>query len=124
MLAAFAGWPVAAVEAETGDAVRGERRFQRCFSCHSVEPNETAKLQGPSLYRVIGRRAGTLAGFDYSPAMIAKGKAGLVWDADTLNAYIADADAIVPGTRMSVPPLRDEQDRLDIIVYLAFAGRR
>ncbi|KAB2850405.1 MAG: cytochrome c2 [Hyphomicrobiaceae bacterium] len=81
-------------------------------------------MQGPSLYRVIGRSAGTLPGFEYSPAMIGRGAAGLVWDAASLDLYLADPEGIVPGTSMSIPPLRDEQDRADVIAYLAAAARR
>ncbi len=108
--------------AVTGDAQRGERAFQRCFSCHSVDPDEKARLQGPSLYRVLGRPAAALANFDYSDAMRAKGAGGLVWDAGTLDRYIADTEEVVPGTAMSAPPLRDEQERADIIAYLARSG--
>ena len=113
----------AQAQAANGDARRGERQFQRCFACHSVDPSETAKLQGPSLYRIVGRRAASLPGFEYSDAMRAKGAAGLIWDAATLDHYLADPDAVVTGTRMSVPPLNDPQDRADIIAYLAAAGR-
>jgi cytochrome c2 len=52
-----------------------------------------------------------------------KAAAGLVWDPATLERYIAEPEAIVPGTRMSVPPLRDEQERADIVAYLARSGR-
>lgn len=105
-----------------GDAVRGERVFQRCFACHSVDPNETAKLQGPSLYRIIGRPAAALPGFEYSDAMRKEGAAGLVWDQGTLDRYIADPDAIVAGTIMSAPPLRDDEERADLLAYLARSG--
>jgi cytochrome c len=47
-----------------GDAARGERVFQRCFACHSVDPNEKSKLQVPSLYRIMGRLAGAIPGFE------------------------------------------------------------
>ena len=83
-----------------GDAARGERVFQRCFSCHSVAPNETAELQGPSLFGILGRPAAAVAGFDYSDAMEEKAAAGLVWTPDALDSYIADPDAVVPGTPM------------------------
>jgi cytochrome c len=106
-----------------GDAARGERAFQRCFACHSVEPDEKATLQGPSLFKVLGRPAGAVPGFDYSDTMKAKADAGLVWDAETLDRYLADPEAMVPGTRMIVPPLADAQERADIIAYLARAGR-
>jgi cytochrome c len=115
--------PLGASHAAEGDAARGERAFLRCYSCHSVDPGETAKLQGPSLYRVVGRPAASLARFDYSDAMREKAAAGLVWDPATLERYIAEPEAIVPGTRMSVPPLRDEQERADIVAYLARSGR-
>jgi cytochrome c len=115
--------PAAASAAEVGDAARGERAFQRCYACHSVDADEKAKLQGPSLYRIIGRPAGTVAGYEYSDAMRERAAAGLVWDAAALDRYIADPESLVPGTRMSVPPLRDEQERADLIAYLASSGR-
>ena len=108
--------------AEEGDAARGERFFQYCFSCHSVDPSEQAQLEGPSLYHIIGRPAASLKGFPYSDAMRKHGAGGLKWDPATLNAYIADPQAIVPGTRMSAAPLRDDQARADLIAYLAKSG--
>jgi cytochrome c len=113
----------AAAHAAEGDAARGERVFQRCYACHSVEPQESAKLQGPSLYRIVGRPAAALAGFAYSDAMKARAAAGLVWEAASLERYIADAEAVVPGTLMSAPPLRDGQERADLIAFLARLGR-
>ncbi len=106
-----------------GDAARGERIFQRCFSCHSVAPGETAQLQGPSLYGVVGRPAAAVAGFEYSDAMKAKAITGLVWTPETLDRFIADPDDLVPGTPMVVlPPLREEQERADLIAYLAHSA--
>jgi cytochrome c len=122
LAAALAG--IQSAGAAEGDAARGERVFQRCYSCHSVDPNETARLQGPSLNGLLGRRAAAVAGFAYSDAMKAKGAAGLVWTADALDRFIADPDAFVPGTPMVVlPPLRDEQERADLIAFLS-SGRR
>ena len=109
--------------AEPGDAARGQRVFQYCFSCHAVDPAEKAKLQGPSLYRIVGRPAASAAGFDYSDAMKARAASGLVWNADTLDSFIADPQTLVPDTRMSAPPLHDAQDRADLIAYLVRAGR-
>src|SRR3546814_8066494 len=56
-----------------GDPSRGERVFQRCYACHSVDPAETA-LEGPNLDGVVGRKAAALSGFDYSDAMIAQAR--------------------------------------------------
>ncbi len=111
-----------AANADEGNTARGERVFQRCFACHSVDPDEKAKLQGPSLYKIIGRPAAAVPGFEYSDAMRRKGANGLVWNAETLDRYIADPENVVPGTNMSVPPLRDEQERADLLVYLARSG--
>jgi cytochrome c2 len=116
-------FPAAALLAEAGDVGRGERTFQRCYSCHSVDPNETAKLQGPSLYRIMGRPAAAILSFEYSDAMRARGAAGLVLDATTLEDYIANPEGVVAGTSMSAPPLRDAHERADLIAYLALSGR-
>jgi cytochrome c len=114
--------PSVAMAAEPGDPVRGERVFQRCYACHSDEPDE-GNLQGPNLYKVLGRPAAVVPGFEYSQAMKQKAAAGLVWDAATLDAFIADPDAVVPGTLMSIPPVRNAQERSDLIAYLARFGR-
>jgi cytochrome c len=84
VVVALAGF-VCATRAEDGDATRGERISQYCFSCHSVDPNEQAQLEGPSLYHLIGRPAASLKGFNYSDAMRKRGADGLKWDAATLN---------------------------------------
>ena len=99
------------------DAVRGARVFQRCYACHSVMPGET-NPSGPTLRDVLGRRAGTLPGFPYSAAMVGAGTRGLVWTPDTLDVYLADPVALVPGTEMAAPGLPDARDRTDVIDYL------
>jgi len=112
----------AAGSAQEGDAVRGERAFQRCFACHSVDPNEPAKLQGPNLANILGRPAAQLSGFAYSDAMRAAAAAGLIWDAATLDRYLADPESLIAGTAMSAPPVRDAQERADLVAYLARSG--
>ncbi len=76
----------------------GARAFQRCAACHSLGPD--AALAGPGLRGVFGRRAGTVGGYDYSDAMRAAGRDGLVWDEPTLDRYLLDPEAVVPGTTM------------------------
>ena len=107
--------------ATEGDARRGERVFQFCFSCHSVDPNEKAKLQGPNLAAVVGRRAAALPDFEYSDAMKAKAAEGLAWNRDMLDRYVREPEAIVPGGRMSFPGIKDATDRADLIAYLETA---
>jgi cytochrome c len=105
-----------------GDPARGERVFQRCYSCHSVDPAER-NLQGPNLAGVIGRRAGTLDQFEYSDAMVAAGRGGLVWTEAKLDLYVTDPQAMVPGTAMGPVPLNTPADRADLIAYLKSVGR-
>ncbi|QDL93231.1 c-type cytochrome [Paroceanicella profunda] len=95
----------------------GERLFrQRCAACHSVETG--GRGSGPSLAGVLGRRAGTLGGARYSQAMQG---AGLVWDAETLDAFLQNPRDTVPGTRMAVR-IPDPEQRAAIISFLRDAG--
>ena len=104
------------------DPIRGERVFQRCYACHSVVTGET-RLPGPSLRCLVGRRAGTLPSFEFSPAMIEAGAAkGLVWTPATLDSFLADPQRLVPGSTMWVPGLTASEDREDVIDYLARTG--
>ena len=95
----------------------GERAFQKCFSCHSVEQHETG-LPGPSLFGVVGRRAAATPDFEYSPAMRARGAAGLFWTAPEIDRYIADPDAYLPGTSMSFVGMADAAERAALLRYL------
>jgi cytochrome c2 len=118
-LAAAAAALLAWLSGARADAGRGEVVFQRCYACHSVKAEEK-NLQGPSLRGVLGRRAATVPGFEYSPAMVEAGaKRRLVWTRKTLDAFLADPQRFVPGTSMSMPPLPGPTDRRDVIDYLA-----
>ena len=99
------------------DPARGERVFQRCFACHSVVAGED-KLPGPNLRGVNSRRAGTLPGFRFSPALVEAGARGVVWTRETLDAYLAVPERFIPGTEMGLPGLRETDDRRDVIDFL------
>jgi cytochrome c2 len=111
-LAACLLWGGAAHAA--GDAAHGEKLFQECRACHAAERNASGTL-GPSLYGVFGRKAGVLDDFRYSPALK---RSDIVWNADTLNAYLADPQKAVPANRMPYAGLPEERDRADLIEYL------
>ena len=115
---AFVGFLAIAAHAD-GDPVRGAREFQRCYACHSVDPEEKTRLEGPSLFRIIGRPAGAISGFEYSDALRKKAAEGWVWNSRTIDQFIADPQGVIPGTSMSAPPVRDTRDRADIVAYLA-----
>ena len=99
-----------------GDAAAGRLVFRKCQACHSLEPGKN--LLGPSLAGIIGRKAGSEAGYNYSPAMT---QAGIVWDAKTLDSYLSDPKTI-PGNKMPFPGLKTDHDRKDIIAFLASVG--
>jgi len=96
------------------EPVQGQTDFQKiCATCHTNEPNRNSV--GPSLYGVIGRHAGSAPGFDYSQAMKA---APIVWDDDTLDRYLSDPKAVVPGNKMPYQGVKKPDQRREIIAYL------
>ena len=101
-----------------GEAAAGKTVFaNQCSSCHTVEVGKNGF--GPSLAAVIGRKAGTLPGFTYSPAMA---QAGLVWNDKNLDEFLAASTQKVPGTSMPVS-LPNATDRANVIAYLETLGR-
>jgi cytochrome c len=102
------------------DAAEGEKVFKKCMVCHTAE-DATNKV-GPSLKGVVGRKAASVEGFKYSPAMQAKAAEGVVWDEATLTVYLPDPKAFVPGTKMVFPGLKNLQDVANVIAYLKTKG--
>jgi cytochrome c len=97
------------------DPAAGKQVFDNeCSACHSRDPNE--QLSGPSLKGIVGRKSASLEDFDYSPAMQAANK---TWDPATLNTYLIDPQARVPGTKMLYPGLKDAGQRGALVAYLA-----
>ncbi len=86
---------------------------QNCMSCHSLDTAKNAF--GPSLVGVVGRDAGTVPRFDYSDAMQAS---GLVWTEDNLRKWIADNEALVPGTRMRHVSITDGATQDYLLAFL------
>jgi cytochrome c len=98
------------------DAAAGEKVFAKCKACHVAD--EDKNKIGPSLKGVIGRTAGTLEGFKFSPAMVEAGKGGLVWDDAKLTEYLKAPKAMVKGTKMAFAGLKKDEDLANIIAYL------
>ena len=101
-----------AVAFADGDAGRGEKKFEDCVACHSLDRN--VQSVGPSLYGVFDRKAGS-ADFRYSPQMK---RSGITWTPQTVDTFIADPQAAVPANRMPYAGMTSEGDRADLIVYL------
>jgi len=99
-----------------GDAANGKALFEAngCVACHSVTPGDSSKV-GPSLFGVVGRKAGT------APSLLGATEKlknyGVIWSAETLDEFLADPNAKVPGTPMA-GRLVDPQQRADVIAYL------
>ena len=99
--------------AAAGDPAAGKAIFMRCAVCHSVKAGENRL--GPSLAGVVGRKAGTVAGYSYSTAM--KGS-GVTWTAAELDAFLTNPRAKIPGTKMTFVGLPKPEDRANLIAYL------
>jgi len=102
--------------AQQGDVKRGEKVCENCRACHAADGQ--ANEVGPALRGVVGRKAGERDDFRYSPALK---RSGIVWNAKTLDAFIADPQQAVPGNRMPFSGLPDAKERADLIAYLTQA---
>lgn len=116
LAAAGCGSEPAAPAGQAGTAAppSGEQAFAVCANCHTRQDGQGHRV-GPNLHGIVGRKAGSAAGYAYSPAMQAS---GITWDAASLDAYLANPLQQVPGGRMSymVP---DAATRQALIEYLS-----
>jgi cytochrome c len=111
--AAGAGQALAA-----GDAAAGEKVFAKCKACHQI--GETAKNGvGPQLNGIVGRKSGQVEGYSYSDA---NKNSGLTFDAATLDSYLTNPKAKIPGTKMVFAGLPEQADRDNLVAYLAQFG--
>lgn len=111
--AALCGWNSAAASAE-GNVQRGAALFQQCAACHSLEPGR--HMTGPSLAGVFGRKAGAAEGFlRYSDPLK---RSGLVWNEKSLDRWLKDPQALVPGNGMAFRGVADHRARADLVAYL------
>ncbi len=94
---------------------QGSDAYARCIGCHSLERNRT----GPLHCGLLGRTAGTAAGYNYSDAMA---ELGIVWDRSTLDAFLREPMNFVPGTSMGYAGVADPAIRAAIIDYIEAAG--
>ena len=101
----------------TGDATAGEKTFKQCGLCHSVMPAENRI--GPTLYGVIGRKAGAVSNYNYSTA---NKNSGITWSDQSVFDYLENPRAKMPGTKMAYAGLRKPQDRANVIAFLKKAS--
>ena len=109
---ACAAWAPAEAAA---DARAGEAIYERCAGCHALDRNRA----GPRHCGLFGRRAGTVPDFEYTKAMK---RSGIVWNARSLDRFLAAPTRVVPGTSMGYAGVADPAERADLIAYLRRAG--
>lgn len=116
-VAALLATPAAYASDAKGDAANGKELFMNsgCPACHGVTPEDNAKV-GPNLVGVVGRKAGTTQSL-LGPSENMK-KYGVTWTAETLDEFLVNPSAKVPGTAMA-GILTDPQQRADVIAYLS-----
>lgn len=99
--------------AQAGDPAAGQKVFVRCQACHVA--NAPTNRVGPSLQGLFGRKAGSVEGFKYSDA---NKNSGVTWDEATLDQYLVDPKAYMPGNKMAFPGLKKPEERANVIAYL------
>lgn len=104
--------------AHAQDAVAGEQVFKMCLPCHSIGEGAKTKV-GPELNGLDGRHSGTAPGFSYSEA---NKSSGVVWSKDTFEKYINDPRAMIPGTKMIFPGIKDPKKVADLWAYVSQFG--
>ena len=100
---------------------RGKKvAIKQCFACHDITEDKQNRV-GPPLWGVYGKSPGWVEGYQYSEAHLAK-KDTLIWDAATLDAYVQDPKALIPGNKMAYPvagmPVMEEKHRKNLIEFL------
>ena len=114
VLLPLAGW--AASPSPTGQNSRkGEAIYSRCIACHTLQQN----MVGPRHCGLFGRTAGSVPGFDYSPAMRAS---RMVWNEKTLDLFLSDPSKAIPGTSMTYSGIPDREERAALIAWLKQAN--
>jgi cytochrome c len=110
-----------AAKVSAQDAENGQDLFRQCRACHQIGAG-AKNLVGPQLNGIVGRKASTVEGFNYSDASKDAAAKGLVWTEDKLEAYLEAPAKFMPGTKMAYAGLKEASDRKDVIAYLKKAG--
>ncbi len=108
---------LAAPAAQAQDVAAGQRVFNQCRACHTIEAGGRNGV-GPNLHGVVGRRAATIENFRYSANMRTLAEGGLTWTPENLDRYLTNPKDLVPQGTMAFAGLRNDQQRRDLIAFL------
>jgi cytochrome c len=114
---ALAVWSIAGT-VHAQDAAAGEQSFRKCLPCHSIGEGAKNKV-GPELNGLDGRHSGTAPGYNYSEA---NKKSGIVWDKANFEKYINDPRAMIPGTKMIFPGIKNPKEVDNLWAYVGQFG--
>ncbi len=109
---------LAAPAAQAQDVAAGQRVFNQCRACHSIDANGRNGV-GPNLHGIVGQPAGQRQGFRYSANLRTLAEGGLTWDEATLRRYLTNPKDVVPQGSMAFAGIRQEQQLNDLIAYLS-----
>ncbi|MXU65273.1 c-type cytochrome [Oceanomicrobium pacificus] len=101
-----------------GDAAAGENVFKKCKACHMVGDGAKNRV-GPQLNGIIDNEIASVEDFRYSKPFLALKEEGFVWDVENLSTYLENPKKMIKGTKMAFAGLKKEEDRADVIAYLA-----
>ena len=97
-----------------GDLERGRKLYLQCRACHSLKENEPHKI-GPNLFKIIGSKAGSMKGYNYSDAL---SKSEIVWTLENFDLWLEKSYEIIPGNKMVFSGMSKQEDRNDLIAYV------
>lgn len=107
--AALAGAPEPAADP-------GRVAFEKCYACHDLAPDND--VAGPSLHAIVGRPIAARPGYEYTATLLALAEREGRWTESLLDRFIADPEAVAPGTSMTFTGMRDPRERADLIAWL------
>ena len=114
LIAATALLISAGLASAEGDVKAGKKAFKTCKACHTVKAGKNKT--GPTLFSILGQTAGQVDGFKYSDAMA---NSDIVWDEETLTAFLTKPKKFLPGTKMSFAGFKKPEDIENLLAYLA-----
>jgi cytochrome c len=118
-LALLSAAPLSAAQAQ-GDPEMGKRQFGACLACHTVEAGGPNRI-GPNLHGIMGKKAGTAnAEFAYSDVLK---NSGIVWNDETMLAWIKKPSALLAGTKMTFIGMPKEEAQQNVLAYLKEATK-